>query len=343
MSNVEVSHARIRILHNSKFDIRYSHFRCPPLREDSRYRLLCGRSVHYRAGVQDPCNMRRSRAILILIGFLSFHDAARSEQAKRPHFLHAMVFESYLTQPPENRKFYDAIELPSNDFPLKFTRLFAKTSSSEKIQLPLGVVFPKAPMFLDICTFAVSNEQVMKKKSFSRYNGINQITYKMKFLSWANGRYRIRISGRHEELNFKNILLEAPADKTEIVRIKRSESRVLYIALTPIEIPDAGSFNVIPPKPASQIIPVYPSELMESKWSGTIRILAAITSEGKPDGQLMILLDCPHYLLGRRGLETLLNEWTFSPATRDGQPIDFETVVGVNFYFNAVQKPPPFR
>jgi len=270
-------------------------------------------------------------SVLIFIGMLALPPPTQSEQVKRPHLLQAIIFESYLTQLPDNLKFYDAVELPSNDFPLKFSRLFGSSSSSETIQLPRNMAFPRAPMFLDAYTFDVTEERI-QKKHFSHRNEIQRINYKVRFLSWSNDRYKAELEGRIEEFKFKHILIEAAADKTTIVRIRRSANRTVYIALTVIKASDSTATNIIPPKPIFRPLPVYPSDLLKINWTGTLRIFTVITSEGKADGKSVILLDCPHFLLGRNVLDVVLNQWTFKPATKDGIPLDFETIVDVDFY-----------
>jgi hypothetical protein len=270
--------------------------------------------------------------VLIFIVILALPPPAQSELAKHPHLLQVIVFESYLTQPPEGLLFYDAVELPSNDFPLKFSRLFDPSGSSETIQLPRSMVFPRAPMFLDAYTVEVTEEQIQKKKSFSHRNELQRINYKIRFLSWSNSRYKAELEGRFEELKFKNVLIDTAVDKTTIVRIRRSANRTVYIALTEIVASDFTATDVVPPKPISRPPPVYPSDLLKSNWSGTVRIFTVVTSEGKADGRRVILMDCPHFLLGRNSLDSLLNEWTFKPATRDGVPLDFEAIVEIDFF-----------
>jgi hypothetical protein len=270
-------------------------------------------------------------SVLLFVGVLALPLPAQSEQVKRPHLLQAIIFESYITQPPENLRFYDVVELPSNDFPLKFSRLFDPSGSSETIQLPRNMAFPRAPMFLDAYTFDVTEEQI-PKKNFSHRNDIQHIDYKVRFLSWSKDRYKAELEGRVEELKFKHILIEAAVDKTTIVRIRRSANRTVYIALTAIEASDSTATNIIPPKPVSRPLPVYPSDLLKINWAGRLRIFTVITREGKADGKKVILLDCPHFLLGRNGLDAVLNQWTFKPATRDGIPLDFETIIEVDFY-----------
>ncbi len=270
--------------------------------------------------------------LLIFFGMLLLPASAQSDRAKRPHLLQAILFESYLVQPPENRQFFDAVELPSNDFPLKFSRLFAPSGSTETLQLPRNVEFPRAPMFLDAYAFDVAEEQIRKKKSFSRRNDLQRIHYKIKILSWSSDRYTAELEGRFGELKFKNVRIEAAPDKTTLVRIRRTANRIVYIALTEIVASDFAASDVVPPKPVSRPPPVYPSDLLKSGWTGTVRIFTLITGEGKPDPRKVILLDCPHFLLGRNSLDAVLNQWTFKPATKNGVPLDFETIVEVDFF-----------
>jgi hypothetical protein len=269
--------------------------------------------------------------ISVLIGLL-FSLPAQCEQVKKPHLLQAIFFESYLTQPLNDQRFYDTVDLPSNDFPLKFSRLIAPFNTSETIQFPLGFEFPRTPMFLDFHTFTVTDEQIKKQKSFSHYNDLQHIHYQMRVLSWSNERYRVDLEGRYEDLKFKNISFEAALDKTKIIRIRRSVSRTVYIAFTVIEAWDLALNDVIPPKPIYRALPIYPSDLLKTNWSGTVRILTLITEEGKADAKKVILLNCPHYLFGRNSLDVVLNQWTFKPATRDGVPVDCEAIVEVDFF-----------
>jgi|WetSurSiteA1Bulk_404760.scaffolds.fasta_scaffold05752_3 hypothetical protein len=266
-----------------------------------------------------------------IFGFLLFYLPAKSEQGKPSYSLHAIVFESYLAPFPETEKGFDTIDLPSNEFPWKFSLLCAPFGQRQTIQLPRGVVIPQQPMFLDIYTFRVAGEQIQRKKRLSRYNGINDLKYKIRFLSWSGNRYQIELEGRHENFKFNRILVEAAVDKTKIVRIRRSVSHTLYVALTPIEQYDPSLKGFVPPTLISKQQPVYPSELRKKRWSGTIRIHAFVTREGRIGREEFVFLECPHYLFARNSLDAVLNQWIYKPATRDGVPIDSDTTIDVGF------------
>ena len=267
----------------------------------------------------------------IIFGFLLFSLPAQSQQGNPSHSLHAVVFESYLAPFSETEKAFDTIDLPSNDFPQKFSLLCASFSHGQTIQLPPGVAIPRQPMFLDIYAFRVDGEQLQRKKRFSRYNGIQAIEYKIRFLSWSGERYQVELEGRHESFKFGRILVDAAVDKTKIVRIRRSASRTLYIALTPIEPDGPPLKGIIPPTLISRQTPVYPSELRAARWSGTVRIRAVVNHEGRIGREGFVFLECPHNLFARNSLDAVLNQWVYKPATRDGVPIDIDTTVEVGF------------
>ncbi len=258
-----------------------------------------------------------------ICGFSLFPISTEAGDGRLLHFLNAIVFESYLAPLPEDQKAYDTIDLPTAEFPWKFSSLCAPSSHRQSIQLPPGVVMPQQPMFLDICTFRVAADQVRKKKRVSRYNGIQPIRYAIRFLSWAQDRYQVVLDGRYEGFEFDRVLVDAPADKTKIIRIRRSDSRILYIALTPVDLEEPSLKGLIPLVVTSRQPAVYPSELRNTGWSGTVRIRAAVTRDGKINGEGFILLECPHYLFGRNSLDSVLNQWIYQPATRDGIPVRY--------------------
>jgi len=276
----------------------------------------------------------RTCGVLLLVGLLVFPLAAQSEDAEHLHSLHAIVFESYPTTPPSEEKGFDAADLPSNDFPAKFSRLFVPYSKPQTIQAPPGFVIPREPMFLDIYTFAITEEQIHKKKRFSRRNDIQEVYYGIKVSSWSNGRYCAELDGRYGDLKFKQISIDAAADKTKIIRVRYSANRTLYILLTPIAQNRPSLKGVTPPTFFTKPSPIYPSALLKRRSRGIVRINAILTKEGSLDQERLILLECPHNLFARNSLDVLLNQWTFKPAAKGGVPIDLETVIEMSFWPN---------
>jgi hypothetical protein len=271
------------------------------------------------------------RVVLLLLGLIISAIPAQSEQKQPPHYLQAIVFESYLTPMPEAGRVYDTFDLPSNDFPAKFSRLIAPFNTSESIQLPSNLEFPKSPMFLDIHTFTIAGEQMKTKKSFSHYNGLQRIDYKIKVLSWTRDSYRAEFSGRHENFKFKNIPVESAVDKTKIIRIRRNVNRTIYFVFTALESSTLAATGIIPPQPVSRPWAIYPSELLGSNWYGSVKILTRITMDGKVDDTGIILFDCPQYILGRNSLDAVMNQWIFKPAIKDGVPVEADVILQVEF------------
>jgi hypothetical protein len=269
--------------------------------------------------------------ISIVCGFVLFPLPAKSGQRNPVYFLHAIVFESYLAQLPEAEKAYDTIELPNNEFPWKFSLLCAPYGHGQTLRLPPGVAIPHQPMFLDIYTFRIAADQIQGQKRISRHNGIQSIQYAIKILSWSQDQYQVELDGRHEDFKFSRILVDASIYKTKIIRIRRSDSRILYLALTPIEEEGPSLNDVIPPILISRQPAVYPSELRKTRWSGTVRIRATVTQEGKIGREGFVFLECPHHLFARSSLDNVLNQWIYRPANRNGVPIEVDTAIEVGF------------
>ena len=273
--------------------------------------------------------MRNGRiGILLLFGCLISALPAQEKEQSR-HGLQAIIFESYLTPLPIDK--FDVIELPSLEFRQKFSRLLAPFHGPASIELPPGVVLPREPMFLDIYTFSATGEQIQKNKRQSRYNPIQRIDYSIKFLSWSHDSYQAELDGHCGDTKFKKIPVKAAADKTTVVRIRQSESRVLYFALTPVEPEMKYPKDILLAKPINWPMPVYPSELLKTNWNGKVRIRAVVNKGGKIDPESFILLECPHYLFARSSLDAILNRWTFQPAASDGVPLDLESDIEVTF------------
>lgn len=281
-------------------------------------------------------NLKHQYWLLIFAIFRLFPSplAAQQEQdptnGNQPHSLHAIVFESYLMPPPSADKIFDATELQIDNFPMIFSRLFVPFNQPQTVLLPPGIMLPREPMFLDIYTFRVTDAQIQKNKNISRHNGISDLDYKIKFLSWSSDRYKIELAGRHADMRFRQILIEAAADKTQIVRIRHSANRTLFVALTPIRY-KALPEGAIPPALVTRPLPSYPSALSKSGWVGTVQLRVIVNSAGRIKGDQFTLLECPHYLFARGSLDVILNRWLFHPATRDGIPVEAEANIQVSF------------
>jgi TonB family protein len=83
-----------------------------------------------------------------------------------------------------------------------------------------------------------------------------------------------------------------------------------------------------PPSPRLKVDPVYPRDAMEERIEGDVVLHAMIRSDGLVDHiQVLKRLD------GRldRSAQAALSKWRFNPATKNGVPVDIETVVRIPF------------
>jgi hypothetical protein len=264
------------------------------------------------------------------IGICGYALSAESKQEAK-HSLHLIFFESYPSDPPEDQKGYAIVHTISNDFPTKFSRLFMPMSGAQTIKLPKGVSLPEQPMFIDICTFDATDEQIKKQKTFSRRNAIQDLKYKLRFLSWSANSYQIELEGKYSKLEFKQLSLTGDPNVTEIIRVKYADQRTLFIAVTPILIKKASQKGITQPKFINFPFPTYPSALKRAKYNGRIIIYAIARKDGRMDKDNFVLLECPHSLFARNSYDVIFNEWSYHPAIKDGKPIDLWTVIEVTF------------
>ena len=88
------------------------------------------------------------------------------------------------------------------------------------------------------------------------------------------------------------------------------------------------------PAPIQKVDPKYPPELIKQHVDGEVILYAIIRKDGSVDSvQLVRGLD-PQ--LDRNAMEALA-QWKFRPGTRDGAPVDIETVAHIPFHFRVSQ------
>jgi len=88
------------------------------------------------------------------------------------------------------------------------------------------------------------------------------------------------------------------------------------------------------PIPIQKVDPKYPPDLIKEHVDGEVILYAIIRKDGSVDSvQLVRGLD-PR--LDKNSMEALA-QWKFRPGTRDGAPIDVETVAHIPFHFRTLQ------
>ncbi len=147
--------------------------------------------------------------------------------------------------------------------------------------------------------------------------------------------YQIRLSGKYKGFKFDDIPIQGHSDRTKLVTMRKTARQTLFAVLTPVQaIPLVSEQENLPvehfeePKLSEGPKPRYPEGLSEA---GAVLIRGIITPAGRLDPERFVLLECPHPMLGRTALETVLNDWTFQPGTRDGQPVEALTTIEVQF------------
>lgn len=272
--------------------------------------------------------------MLVVGAFFYFSVSLASEPEKNERLLNVIIFESYFTPSVKTGKTFDKYDWPALDFPGAFSKLIG-VHNSQTLDIPSTFQFPPNPMFVDIYTFSVPETQRDRKVRFSRRNHITMLGYKLAVILRSDDRYEIALDGSHDGLKFRNVVVQAPRDRTEMIRIRLSANRTLYVALTFVLPADEAVHELIYPKPVSRPAPVYPSQLRGRKWGGNVRILCTITPEGEVEPQNYVFLECPHTLFARNSLNAVLNEWKFEPATNGGVPVSFRMKLNVPFsYFS---------
>ncbi|MCH8016716.1 MAG: energy transducer TonB, partial [Acidobacteria bacterium] len=247
------------------------------------------------------------------------------EPGKSPQALQLILFEDYpyRVSPPDNPPHYHVVDLPTAEFPQQFSAMYAPFRKLQKFALPEGIEIPRKLILLDIHTLS---ESTLRGKKVSYRSPVGDLSYQVKVNSWMDDSYQIRLSGQYNGFKFGDIPIQGRSDRAKLVTMRKTARQTLFAVLTPVQaIPLFSDQESLPgvnfeePKLIEGPKPRYPEGLSEA---GRVLIRGIITPEGRLDPDRFVLLECPHPLLGRTALETVLNDWTFQPGTRDGQPVE---------------------
>lgn len=121
-----------------------------------------------------------------------------------------------------------------------------------------------------------------------------------------------------------------PTCSPSIARVhpRRSAPAVLsFIEPIADSMPSAGA--VAPLSPLRNPEPRYPAEARRRGWEGSVLLVARVA----PDGACLdarVVESSGHRSLDEAALEAV-RRWTFTPALRDGSPVEAEVEVPVNF------------
>ena len=80
-----------------------------------------------------------------------------------------------------------------------------------------------------------------------------------------------------------------------------------------------GAETLQPPTPLVNPAPNYPAMARKLGHEGTVRLSATIGADGRAK-TVEVINSSGHRVLDASAMETVLSEWRFRPATRDGMP-----------------------
>ena len=115
---------------------------------------------------------------------------------------------------------------------------------------------------------------------------------------------------------------EPPVPSVKRARVRVPPPEVVYFVPAPPEMEDFQSSRII-----SKVKPVYPEIARLAKVQGTVRFKAIIGSDGAVQN---LDLESGPTMLAQAAIEAI-RQWTFLPATRNGEPVEDTIHIDVSF------------
>lgn len=249
--------------------------------------------------------------------------------------LHLIFFEDYpyTVSSEAGPGSFNVVALPSAEFPQQFSCRYAPFRKLQRFRVPTGFTIPRKVILLSIHTLT---EQALKGQQTTYRSPFTDLSYQLKATNWTENSYQVALKGEYKGFKFADIPIEVRTGQTTLATIRKTSRQTLYAVFTPVQaIPlfsdvsyhqDAGDFQH--PRLIEGPQPRYPAGLSAQ---GTVIIRGIITPEGKLDPDRFVLLECPHPLLAESALGTIIDNWKFLPATRDGFPVEALTTIAINF------------
>ena len=199
--------------------------------------------------------------------------------------------------------------------------------------------------FVDAFTFTPKNSRIVDKGKVKRKrNKFNDLSYELRLTAWGEAAYQIELKGKHQNFKFKNVRVQASRGETQLVGIDGHDGTLMF-AFTQLHFDPMTGLVSIPgekaresysgevenPKLLDLVKPVYPKELTNRRGRSRVIVTAIVTSEGALDQKRILLLECPHFLLGQTTLQTVLPRWKFEPGKLDEEPVDVYVTIEVEF------------
>jgi TonB family protein len=114
--------------------------------------------------------------------------------------------------------------------------------------------------------------------------------------------------------------------ETIVVDGGRGGSGVVAVPAGPTRIRVSGNLQAA--KIVKMIRPSYPPAAKEARVQGTVRMRAVVSKEGSVSGLTLVM--SPSAELARTAMDAVL-QWQYSPTLLNGEPVEIQTEVDVNF------------
>lgn len=90
------------------------------------------------------------------------------------------------------------------------------------------------------------------------------------------------------------------------------------------------SSTILAAKLIKRVVPTYPALARTSRMSGTVHLLGIVSKDGRVEN--LRVLDGPPLL--RQAALDAVRQWAYSPTILNGQPVEIEAPIEVNFTLN---------
>lgn len=90
-----------------------------------------------------------------------------------------------------------------------------------------------------------------------------------------------------------------------------------------------GTTPIKPARPISNPNPMYPPEAVQRRLEGRVILSVTIAATGKVN-RVSVAESCGHQVLDQAALDAV-RRWRFSPATRDGEPVEWTARLPIRF------------
>jgi TonB family protein len=152
----------------------------------------------------------------------------------------------------------------------------------------------------------------------------------------ANTPSAIVVKGGRQKAVEQPMISEAPAEAApaplEITQ-NSSDNAISGLVNVPTSVPHAAPQMLKVSQGVSQglllkkVSPVYPQQALQLKIEGPVQIMATISKNGTITNQKLLSGDP---ILGRAAMDAV-KQWKYEPYYLDGQPVDIQTQITVNF------------